>query len=251
MGIHIYGNDPNQNLTVASGDISGNLVIFGNGAGDHVLAENGNISHDIITFSDVAGIGIGFATADFVIASGAISNDIITFGNAFSDSVKAQGGDITHSVITFGDGGGDFVFTPFNLNQDTITFGNHTLDSVNTLGDTVTAGDANQDVFVFGQGSGDRVVLADIFNEGGAGNLSNSSIAFHDIASDDGDGGLCRTVRAAAGGPAAAARPRPLCRGSAAAGHAACRVRAQRARAWPHPGCADQARAPCPASPQS
>ena len=55
MGIHIYGNDPNQTLTVASGDISGNLVIFGNGAGDNVLAENGNISQNIIAFGNGAG----------------------------------------------------------------------------------------------------------------------------------------------------------------------------------------------------
>ena len=56
MGIHIYGNDPNQTLTVTSGDISGDLVIFGNGAGDNVLAEftavsgaaAGNISNSII-----------------------------------------------------------------------------------------------------------------------------------------------------------------------------------------------------------
>src|ERR1700723_3783562 len=74
MGIHIYGNDPNQTLTVASGDISGNLVIFGNGVGDNVLAENGNIIQNIIAF----GNGVGDHVES---TAGAISNDIITFSD--------------------------------------------------------------------------------------------------------------------------------------------------------------------------
>src|SRR5271155_3877573 len=82
MGIFIYGNDPNQNLTVASGDISHNIVKFGNGAGDNV--------------SNIA-------------APGDISYNIIAFGNGAGDNVEAVGGNVTHNVITFGDGGGDFV----------------------------------------------------------------------------------------------------------------------------------------------
>jgi hypothetical protein len=194
MGFHIYGNDPNQTLTVTSGDISDNLVIFGNGAGDNVLAEDGNViqniiafgngvgdkvestgnvNHDIITFSDVAGT---FTTPpDFVIASDAISNDIITFGNGFGDNVRAQDGDVTQNVITFGDGGGDTVRTPFNLNQDTITFGNGGRE-------VVTASNANQDVIVFGKGGGREVAITAQDSGGaGPGNLSNSSITFHDV----------------------------------------------------------------------
>ena len=71
MGIHIYGNDPNQTLTVASGDISSNLVIFGNGAGDHVLntvlntATAGDISGNLVIFGNGAG--------DYVVAGTATS----------------------------------------------------------------------------------------------------------------------------------------------------------------------------------
>jgi hypothetical protein len=88
-------------------------------------------------------------------------------------------------VITFGHGGGDSVVTPFNLNQDTITFGNHTVE-----GDFVEAGAANQDVIVFGSGGGDHVFTG---LSGGTGNLSNSSITFHDIASDATEDGVSST----------------------------------------------------------
>ena len=92
MGIHIYGNDPNQTLTVTSGDISGNLVIFGNGAGDHVEAQNGNVGNltqNIITFGDGSG--------DFVSAPFNLNQDTITFGNGEGDRVFA--GNANQDVI--------------------------------------------------------------------------------------------------------------------------------------------------------
>ena len=43
MATYRFGNAHGENLTVASGDITNNVITFGNGNGDYVLAEGGNI----------------------------------------------------------------------------------------------------------------------------------------------------------------------------------------------------------------
>ena len=41
MATYRFGNAHGENLTIASGDITNNIITFGNGNGDYVLAEGG------------------------------------------------------------------------------------------------------------------------------------------------------------------------------------------------------------------
>jgi hypothetical protein len=188
MGIHIYGNDPNQTLTVASGDISGNLVVFGKGAGDNVEAENGNIIQNILGFGNGGGdnveaqnvtqnvITFGNGYGDFVDAGNA-NQDVIVFGNGGSDSVDF--GKLSNSSITFHDiasGVNDGVVTIGTISNSKITLGNGDADSAGSF----VGG--NNNTFTFGNGNDDNADIGHLAIAGVGG--SNNTFTFGNGAGD-------------------------------------------------------------------
>jgi hypothetical protein len=194
MTTYRFGNAHGANLTVASGDITNNVITFGNGNGDYVLAEGGNISQDTITF--------GQGHDDRVLSPfGNISGDVIVFGNNSSDATVRAGslskaGEISDDTIIFGDGSHNRVVDSQGggrISNDKIVFGtgsSNSVDASSIVGTDITFNDDK------GVGSNSVVARDSISNNskidfGGGNNdnfdadtVSNSIINFGDGNND-------------------------------------------------------------------
>ncbi len=216
MATYRFGNAHGENLTVASGDITNNVITFGNGNGDYVLAEGGNIRLDTITFGqghddrvlspygDISGdvIVFGNNSSDATVRAGsldkagAISGDTIIFGDGTHNKVidNQGGGGISNDKIVFGTGSSNIVDASSIVGTD-ITFNDHRGTGHNSVivqdrvsNSTVDFGGGNNDNFegdtvsnskiIFGDGNNDNLHGPSVVPLFGQTMLSNDTIQF-------------------------------------------------------------------------